>query len=57
MSSPGERFAAFAAARPHRSARTTSPAPLPVGKEPAPIVQAFVEAKSKDGLSKLSDIS
>ena len=34
-----------------------SPAPLPVGKEPAPIVQAFVEAKSKDGLSKLSDIS
>jgi hypothetical protein len=35
----------------------TSPAPLPDGKEPAPIVPVFVEAKSRDGLSKLSDIS
>jgi len=33
------------------------PAPLPDGKETAQIVQAFVEASSKDGLSKPSDIS
>ena len=48
---------AFAADRPHPSARITSPAPLLDGKAPVPTVQAFVAMKSRDGLSKLSDVS